>query len=338
MLLQCGKSRLAIQMFTNIDNMGPALSLYPASQRVTYLYYLGRFFFDCCHFLRAHSCLEEAYRQCPPRFQKHRRLIVTYWIPSNLLIARFPSQALLQRPEAAHLGEVFLPICSAIRTGNFIAYHQAMAKNFDWLWDKGLYITMLYRLRPLVWRSLTRKTFMLTYTTPTGDGSGNTNARAAPILDLADVATTASYTQKRLEGYIPGKPAPRERPPHVNSIFMRAVTNNASADSASTLVPPPGGPRKLRPSEGLICGNLRVDTVAVEGVVAPLVAAGLLSGFISHSQKKFAISGTKQSGGDPVAAGWPNPYQSIIQRLSEPTDDGEPGPDVWHVPSWVKAP
>jgi len=322
-------------MFTNISSMGPALSLYPASQRVTYLYYLGRFYFDCGHFTRAHCCLEEAYRQCPVRFQKHRRLIVTYWIPTNLLLARFPSQALLRRPESAHLGEIFLPICSAIRTGNFIAFQQAMATHLSWLWDKGLYLTLLYRLRPLVWRSFTRKTFMLTYTAPAGDGNGN--ARAAPILDLADVATTASYVQKRLEGYTPAKPTPRERPPHINSLFMRAVTKNAES-APSTLVPPPGGPRKLRPSEGLICGNLAVDAAAVEGVVAPLVAAGLLSGFVAHSQRKFAIAGTKQMGGDAVAAGWPNPYQSITQRLAEPADDGEPGPDIWEVPAWVKGP
>lgn len=335
-------------MFTNISNVGPALSLYPASQRVTYLYYLGRFYFDCNHFTRAHSCLEEAYRQCPVRFQKHRRLIVTYWIPTNLLLARFPSQALLQRPEAAHLGQIFLPICSAIRTGNFIDFYGAMATHQPWLWDKGLYLTLLYRLRPLLWRSFTRRTFMLTYTAPTaGDGIGSA-ARAAPILDLADVATTASYVQKRLEGYYLAAnpapqqppPAPRGRPPHINALFMRAVTNNnAAAAAQQQLVAPPGGPRRLRPSEGLVCGNMAVDGAAVEGLVAPLVAAGLLNGFVAHSQRKFAIAGTKQSGGDPVAAGWPNPHQTVVQRLAEAdADDGEPVPDVWEVPAWVKGP
>ena len=41
-IYQCRKSRLAIQMFTNIAASGPPLALFPASQRVTYLYYLGR--------------------------------------------------------------------------------------------------------------------------------------------------------------------------------------------------------------------------------------------------------------------------------------------------------
>jgi hypothetical protein len=329
-------------MFTNISNMGPALSLYPASQRVTYLYYLGRFYFDCNHFLRAHSCFEEAYRQCPVRFQKHRRLIVTYWIPSNLLVGRFPSPVLLQRPESADLGPIFLPICAAVRTGNFINFHQAIMSHRDWLWDKGLFLTLLYRLRPLVWRSFSRKTFMLTYTAPAGsamDGNGTARA-AAPILDLADVVTTAGYVQRRLEGYVPAKPAPRERPPHINSLFMRAVTNNVSAagDAPTTLAPPPGGsgPRVLRPSEGLVCGNMPVDAAAVEGIMAPLVAAGLLNGFVAHSQGKFAIAGTKQMGGNAVAAGWPNVYRSIVERLAEGAEGGDAS--VWDVPAWVEMP
>ena len=251
-------------------------------------------------------------------------------------MGRFPSRNLLHRPEAANLDKIFLPLCDAIRRGSFIDFHNSLTAHFSWLWDKGLFLTLLYRLRPLLWRSFTRKTFLLTYTAPADE-----NTRVAPILDLADVATTASYVQKRLEGYVPAAPAARKQPPHINSLFMRAVTNNApgSSSSPSTLVPPPGGPRRLRPSEGLICGNLPVTVAAVEGVVAPLVAAGLLNGFIAHSQHKFAIAGTKQMGGNPVAAGWPNPFQSIIQRLSEPPDEnGGPAPDIWEVPAWVTGP
>ncbi|KAK3391008.1 hypothetical protein B0H63DRAFT_129772 [Podospora didyma] len=348
LLFACDKSRLAVQMFTNLSSSGPLLSLYPASQRVTFLYYLGRFNFDHCHYLRAHWSFEEAYRQCPPRFMKHRRQILTYWIPSSLLMGRFPSQTLLQRPEARGFADIFIPICAAVRTGNFVAFQNAMAQNKDWLWAKGLYLTLLQRLKPLVWRSFTRKTFLLTSQQDDASGQFSSNNRA-PALALQDLVTTASYVQRLLEGYLPARPAPRARPaPHINTIFLKAVTNSAAAEGAesnSTLAPPPGGPRQLMPSEGLIFANQKPTIDKVEGIVAGLVYAGLLNGFIARQQRKFAIEGAKKQGGNAVRAGWPNPYGSIMERFREDyeesmslyeTDDGDPPGDFDDVPGWVR--
>ena len=345
-------------MFTNLSTSGPALALYPASQRVTFLYYLGRFNFDQGHYLRAHMCLEEAYRQCPPQFQKHRRQILTYWIPANLLLGRFPSQALLQRPEAAGFADIFVPICAAIRSGNFVAFHQALARSRDWLWDRGFYLTFLYRLKPLVWRSFTRKVFLLTWrrspaaADSSSSSSSSSSSNKAASLSLEHLVTAACYVQKLLEGYVPARAAARarERPPpqHVNSVFLKAVTNNSTAAADSQLVPPPGGPRVLMPSEGLIFGNRRPDLESVESVVAGLVYSGLLNGFIARQQRRFAVEGTKRKGGNPVAAGWPVPYESILERFKEAhqealdaCDNGEsaePPGELDDVPGWVRNP
>jgi hypothetical protein len=339
-------------MLTNIDKTGPALSLFPASQRVTYLYHLGRLYFNLQHFVRANLCFEAAYAQCPPRFLKHRRQIVTYWIPTNLLLGRFPSATLLSRPEAAGLDAVFLPICRAVRSGDFVAYYDAMASARPWLDRKGIYPFVFERLKTPVWRSLTRKTFMLTYTGSRQTGSGGKAAAraAAPVLQLADVVTVATYIQRRLEGWVPAprdqpaaargggssKPAPQQ----VNSLFMRAVANSASPESATTtLLPPAGGRvRELPMSEGLNFGNRPVTMDCVMGVVAGLVGMGLLNGFISYSQEKFAIEGTKRAGGDPVAAGWPAVWRVGVERWGE-GPDGEPGAVDWRrVPAWVREP
>ncbi|KAK3323610.1 hypothetical protein B0T19DRAFT_209833 [Cercophora scortea] len=347
LLFACGKSRLAVQMFTNLSTSGPALSLYPASQRVTFLYYLGRFNFDHGHYLRAHLSFEEAYRQCPPHFQKHRRQIVTYWIPSNLLLGRFPSLILLSRPESAGFMEIFLPICTAVRAGNFNTFHLAMQLNRDWLWDKGLYLTLLFRLKPLVWRSFTRKTFLLTWQGASGSSDGSTKQRAAASLSLNDLVVTASYVQKLQEGYVPTKTIPKPTKAHTNTLFKKAVTNSAAGADATTLVPPPGGAaRYLMPSEGLIFGNKKPDLKSIEGVVAGLVYAGLLNGFIARQQRRFAVEGAKRKGGNPVAAGWPNPYESIMDRFREAYEEAvaayearetaEPPGDINDVPGWVR--
>lgn len=300
-------------MLLNISASGPPLELYPAAQRVTFLYYLGRFNFDCDNFVRASHCLHEAYLQTPPVLQQHRKLILTYLIPSNIMLGRFPSEALLARPEAASLATVFLPIMSAVRKGNFVAFQHSIALHERWLYRKGLLFALTFRLRPIVWRSFIRRCFLLTYEPP----PPTADSRAAPTLNLADVYVAASYVQRRLEGHAQARPQQQHKRP-VSNIFMMAVTNSAS-------------PRSLKPSEGLFWGNLQVTEKEVEGVVAALIAQGLMHGFLAHSSGRFAVMGAKKAGG-PLAAGWPAVARMILERLAEE------GVDIDQVPAWVRMP
>ncbi|KAI1826458.1 hypothetical protein F4861DRAFT_497310 [Xylaria intraflava] len=318
LLFVCRKTHLAKQLFTNVSAKAPPLSFYPAAQRVTYLYYLGRFHFINNHFKRASLCLEAAYIQIPASFQKHRQLILTYWVPCNMLLGRLPSQTLIQRPEAQSIGHIFSPFAQAIRTGNHLLFQHALEVHEDWLLRKGLLLTLTYRLRPLLWRSLSRRTFLLTYIAPT-----EADSRKAATLELSHLLIAASYVQKRLEGYVPANPAVKARQPHINTMFLKAVSNNAETGAGvSTLAPPPGGGKILRPDQGLVWGNMPITAEHVECMVASLCAQGLLHGYLAHSQGRFAIMGAKQKG-SAVAAGWPSVYEVLSQGDNE-------------IPGWVR--
>ncbi|KAH8197672.1 hypothetical protein TruAng_008176 [Truncatella angustata] len=321
LLFACRKTHLAKTIFMNITAKSPPLSFYPAAQRVTYLYYLGRFHFINNHFSHAAQCLEQAYLQTPSTFQNHRRLILTYLIPSKMLLGYLPSINILQRPEAATLSPIFSQLALAIRTGNYILLQSTIASNEKWLFRKGLLLTLTFRLKPLVWRSLSRRTFLLTYVATPMDPSKPANKAAT--LDLAHLLVTSTYIQKRLEGYLPAEMPSRARPPHVNAMFMNTVTKKAkSGVENSTLVAPPGGPKKLRPNDGLVWGNMAVTAEHVEDVVASLVSQSLLHGYVAHAQGRFAIMGAAKKG-SPVAAGWPTVAEVIGMG------DGD-------VPGWVK--
>lgn len=313
-------------IFVNIDAISPPLALYPAAQRVTFLYYLGRFYFSEAHYLRAVNCLQEAYLQTPPPLVSHRTNILTYLIPCNILLGRFPSDVLLARPEARSLAPVFRPLCQAIRGGgDFVLFQHTLAAHEDWLLDKGLLIPLTHRLRPALWRSLARRTFLLTYTPPE-----DAMSRRAATLDLADLHTAATFCQRKLEGWLPPsqQPGPSHRPQNVSSVYMRALRNSALNPDHTTLVPPPSGPRRLRPNEGLVWANAEVTFDDVEMMVATLVEQGLMHGFIAHGQGRFAIIGAKAKG--PVAAGWPAVWQAIKDRRY----DVEVNLD--EVPGWVR--
>lgn len=232
-----------------------------------------------------------------------------------MILGRFPSPTIFSRPEAAGIEEKFAPVSKAIQKGDLVAFKRALGPesgNEQWFFKKGILLPLLYRGEVLVWRSLARRVFLLTYQFPT-----DPNTRKAPTLDLADLAAAAEYCQKVLEGWqkpVDSMALMQSGRTHTNTLFMQTPS----------LTPPPQGPKKIA-HQGLMFGNRMPDLVEVEAMVASLVQQGLLHGFISHGQGKFAILGSKQRGG-PLNAGFPSVWEALVE--------GEGGNA--EVPGWVR--
>ncbi|KAK3669224.1 hypothetical protein LTR78_010898 [Recurvomyces mirabilis] len=290
-LFQCRKTRNATQIFENIYNLSPPLSAYPKRQRVTYLYYLGRFLFQNSHFYRAQLALQHAYDESParPECARQRRHILVYLIASNIILGRFPSQELLSRPEAHGLSDRFLPICMAIQRGNLAAFRQHLdldGPHAEWFLHFRILLQLQNRCEVLVWRSLVRRTFLLVGFRPT-DTTGN----KASTLNIDHLVSAfqwledASRAQKGGEDY-------------TDPDFEDVEYDD---------------------------GGFRIDITAVESRLASLIDQGLLSGFISHRLQKFAITGTKSKGGDAVAAGFPQVWDVLRLKTERAGTDDVPG-------------
>ena len=122
--LQCGKLRSAGTIFKSISAQSPPLEYYPAAHRVTFLYYLGRYLFANNSFYLARNALQEAYNQCHVQCLKQKRLILIYLISCNIIIGRFPSLQILQKPEAQDLYNIFFPACLIIRSGDYLKFRE----------------------------------------------------------------------------------------------------------------------------------------------------------------------------------------------------------------------
>lgn len=105
---------------------------------------------------------------------------------------------------------------------------------------------------------------------------------------------------------------------HPNAIFLKPVL----------MVPPPKGRKRLAPHQGVIYGNKMPRLLDIESIIAGLVSQGLLHGFMSHAQGKFAIIGSKQKDG-PLNAGFPSPWDVVSKRARAEQRDEE-------VPGWVQ--
>ena len=332
LFFHCRKLRSAEQIFGNIYQQSPPLGLFPAAQRVTFLYYLGRYLFANNHFYRAQLALQTAYDQCHTQCINQRRLILIYLTTSNIILGRFPSARLFQRPEAAGLAEKFQPICAAIAKGDLASFRRYVdpnAQSAEWFLQKRILLQISNRCEVLVWRSLARRTFTLSGSQGAVTSQGDTTRKAAPTLSLQDMLTLATLLEKRAldldedilkpNGLANGYTSSERT--HTNAIFIlpkaqtpppqEAVANVHSGyidpDLADVVDPEP----PLLPKMEII-----------ESIIASLIEQGLLHGFISHAQHRFAITGVKDA--RPVQVGFPCVWDVINARANK------------EVPGWVK--
>lgn len=310
LFFHCRKVRSAEQIFANIYQQSPPLALFPASQRVTFLYYLGRYHFANNHFYRAQLTLQAAYDQCHTKCLKQRRIILIYLIIANIILGRFPSARLYLREEARGLREKFEPLCKCIAKGDLATFRRLTdldSDNSGWFLHKRILLQIANRCEVLIWRSLARRTFLLSGT------QGDASNKKAPTLNLQDMLIVATVLERRALGL--DDPKTSKRPPHTNSIFMTKSTTPEPEDPPGYVDPDLAG--AVDPP-----GPDLPDIDIIESMVASLVEQDLLHGFISHKSLRFAITGSKAGGA--LAAGFPNIWQVISGKFDD------------EVPGWVR--
>ena len=326
LFFHCRKLRSAEQLVGNINQQSPPLALYPASQRVTYLYYLGRYHLANNHFIRAQQALQASYNQCHARCPKQKRRILIYLVTSNLILGRFPSSSLLSRAEYTDMATKFKPLCALVRQGDLASFRKYLdieTPSSNWFLQHRILLQLQNRLEILVWRSLARRVFLLSGS----QGGGET--RVAPNLDLNDLLIVATSLERRalgLEKTSNGSSSadPRICARHTNSIFMEKDTTNGTSTENRD---PPGYCDPDLADVGDEQPPYELPTMeTIESVVMSLVDQDLLHGFISHKSLRFAITGAKRAA-DPVQIGFPKVCEVIQGRMEEHTEE---------VPGWVR--
>lgn len=229
-----------------------------------------------------------------------------------MILGRFPSQQLYQRPEAKGLAERFQPLCRAIAKGDLATFRRLTEiknEQTNWFIYYRIFFQIRNRCEVLVWRSLIRRTFLLNGTQGAQPVQDDNAPRRAPTVDLQDILHLMRFLEKKaLTPLSQLDHGPGRR--HTNWIFM-----GDTPPARATYVDPDFEGE----SEGEQAELLLPDMLEVECIVASLVDQGFLNGFISHKQLRFAITGAKKKGA--LAAGFPNMWEVIKSR----SDDEVPG-------------
>ena len=370
---QCGKLRNAEQMFASISAQSPPLIHFPASQRVTYLYYLGRYLFSNNLFHPARIALQAAYDQCHRQAISQRRLILTYLIPCNIIMGRFPSRVLLERPEAQGLAEHFEPICRLIVRGDYLAFREHLSVESpaaQWFARKGTLLALRNRCEILVWRSFCRKVFV--HGGYHGDPQAQAQRGPPPFLYLHKLLVATKWLQSQHErpsanGIASSTTNPRTYgsqtisepadPDYAGSVDLDSFTSPATdqilLEKYGDFLAPDGFFDEEGHWQENIPGQLvdgtpepnyegyELDPYAnddpeseqytllmreIEAILASLLTQGLMRGYLTHRNPRFAIPGARLRGALPT--GFPNVWQTILAKESEDNS----------VPGWVKPP
>ena len=353
-------------MFASISAQSPPLSYFPASQRVTYLYYLGRYLFSNNLFFPAQTALQASYDQCHRQALSQRRLILTYLIPCNIILGRFPSNTLLERPEAQELANRFIPLCQTISKGDLFGFQEFLADNTDnaeWFARKGILLQLRNRCETLVWRSLTRKVFILGGFH--GDQGNQAQRGPPPFLHIYKLDAAVKFLESKTQKPVPvqslgfglqAQPAVTTR--NIDKDFVRDNIAQEDAEFDDYFKPEgyfdaggeyiqvtdpsnlPDPPMEYEPNIGdteydeLFAlsddgqeneDGVQSETIRnLESILASLLTQDLMRGYLTHKNPRFAIPGARIKGILPT--GFPNVWQTIYARESQ--DD--------HVPGWVR--
>ncbi|CUS15514.1 unnamed protein product [Tuber aestivum] len=272
--------RLCATIHSNIKtaSIPSYLDLYPKSEQCAYNYYHGRHYFYADQFMNALTTLERAYVLARPRDHKQRKLIARYMIAAAIILGKFPSDALLARPECAGLGGMFLPICHAIRLGDFRGFRRALGdegpesgrKRF-WIRTE-LYLTLKLRCQILLWRGLVRRAFLLTRSEQTG-----MRKKGPPTLDMRHILILARF----LHG-----PERVDNPLFLGEGFHRDEDSDTDSD--------------LGDDETSYFG-LRLATVDVECTIISLLDQGFIKGYIARQSSGPVLVLGKSDAFPPVA-------------------------------------
>ncbi|KAK9463266.1 uncharacterized protein V1516DRAFT_667309 [Lipomyces oligophaga] len=148
-------------VFSNIHTAHIKFSDYPRAQRVTFRYYLGRFYFLRQSLTRARFHLQWAFDNCHALATSNLRAILTYLIPTNLLLG-VGTTMMLYSIAGPTLEAIFRPLDKALRTGDLFKYNSQLVQYFEWFKRRKMYVLLKSKGEILVFRNLLRTVHRVT--------------------------------------------------------------------------------------------------------------------------------------------------------------------------------
>eukprot|EP01098_Paradermamoeba_levis_P008911 TRINITY_DN3678_c0_g1_i1.p1 TRINITY_DN3678_c0_g1~~TRINITY_DN3678_c0_g1_i1.p1 ORF type:complete len:463 (+),score=99.74 TRINITY_DN3678_c0_g1_i1:145-1389(+) len=148
---------LCKNLMKQVENPGfPPLDKFPLSEVVTYRFFIGRLYMFDGNYKRAEENLSFAFKNCPSRSYKNKRLILLFLVPVKMLLGEFPQMEILQRYQLHQ----FVDLARAVKLGNLEQFNSSLALYEDFFIQKGIYL-ILEKLKMITYRNLFRRIYLI---------------------------------------------------------------------------------------------------------------------------------------------------------------------------------
>ncbi|KAJ2854691.1 hypothetical protein J3B02_002550 [Coemansia erecta] len=128
--------------------------VFSARDRVSYNYWLGRYYLVCFFIDLARTSLQYAFDHCPAWHYHNKRAILRHLIAANMIRGHLPTQGLLDQYE---MEPVYSQLCLHFRKGNLVGFQQTLIDNMEFFRSQGNYLILLERTEILIYRNALRR-------------------------------------------------------------------------------------------------------------------------------------------------------------------------------------
>ncbi|XP_055525481.1 PCI domain-containing protein 2 homolog [Wyeomyia smithii] len=129
------------------------------AQRITYKYFAGRKAMFDSDYRNADEYLSFAFENCPRRFARNKRLILTYLVPVKMLLGYMPRKEVLERYNVLQ----FHDLTMALKEGNVRRFDEAIQKHESFFINAGIFL-IVEKLKILAYRNLFKKVYLILQT------------------------------------------------------------------------------------------------------------------------------------------------------------------------------
>ncbi|KAJ2778474.1 hypothetical protein H4R18_004572 [Coemansia javaensis] len=156
---------------------------FPVGDRVSYSYWLGRYYLVGYFVDRAREQLEYAFNECPAVHFHNKRAILRHLIAANMVRGRLPTARLLEKYD---LEPVYGELARCFRRGDVAGFGRALGANMELFRSQGCFLLLLERTRLPMYRNAMQRLWRAR------GGGGPEHAKILEYRDILDAFQAAT--------------------------------------------------------------------------------------------------------------------------------------------------
>ncbi|KAJ2391998.1 hypothetical protein GGI05_002794 [Coemansia sp. RSA 2603] len=158
--------------------------------RVSYNYWLGRYYLTCYYVDKARTHLEYAFVNCPAWHYHNKRAILRHLFVASLIRGLLPTEQVLEQYE---MESVYSQLILHFSKGNIAGFQRTLVDNVDFFRSQGNYLILMERTEIPMYRNLLRRVSLI--------NAGSERSRMIPYSDILTAfrVSTQNYDMDDVE-------------------------------------------------------------------------------------------------------------------------------------------